>query len=379
MKFNALRLTVLCLCLLSFRAAATTYYVDINNTNATPPYTNWSTAATDIQSAVNQTTNGDSVLVNPGVYQSGGYTAPDGSLTAVVVTNAVTIQGVDGLAQTSINGSNTMRCLYLGNGASLMGFTLTNGAAGNGGGVFCPSTTALLANCLLISNSASSGGGAYSGTISNCTLTENICPPTGGNGGGAANSVLYNCTVSGNVTGGNTGATSGGGANNCKLTGCTVSGNASHGAGAAGGGAYTSTLNNCTVSGNSADDLAGGTYNCNCTNSSLLNNTALEGGGASGGTLVNCTISGNNAYSDGGGVYYGATIYNSTLSGNVAQEGGGADDCTLINCLLTGNTASSSYDAGAGANYGTLINCTVVNNTAVYYEIVNNQIVGYAA
>jgi hypothetical protein len=31
--------------------AAATHYVDVNSTNATPPYTNWSTATTNIQDA----------------------------------------------------------------------------------------------------------------------------------------------------------------------------------------------------------------------------------------------------------------------------------------------------------------------------------------
>src|SRR5215469_6820575 len=101
MKIDAIRQAVLCFCLCIFalRAAATTYYVDINSTNATPPYTNWSTAATDIQSAVNQTTNGDLVLVNPGVYQSvqsGGYVGPDGNGSSVLVSNAVVLQSVGG-------------------------------------------------------------------------------------------------------------------------------------------------------------------------------------------------------------------------------------------------------------------------------------------
>ena len=37
----------------------------------------------------------------------------------------------------------------------LVGFTLTNGvAAGNGGGVYCESTSAVLSNCVLSGNSA---------------------------------------------------------------------------------------------------------------------------------------------------------------------------------------------------------------------------------
>ncbi|HUA68101.1 MAG TPA: immunoglobulin domain-containing protein [Candidatus Saccharimonadales bacterium] len=83
----------------------------VNESNSTPasPYLTWSTAATDIQTAVNASLAGDQIVVTDGVYQSGGYLAPDGALTCVVNTNAVTLQSVNGENATSINGSNAMR------------------------------------------------------------------------------------------------------------------------------------------------------------------------------------------------------------------------------------------------------------------------------
>jgi hypothetical protein len=70
---------------LALKATATAYYVDVNSTNPTPPYTNWATASTDIQSAIDVSTNGDLILVNPGVYQTGGRTVNGYNLTNRVV------------------------------------------------------------------------------------------------------------------------------------------------------------------------------------------------------------------------------------------------------------------------------------------------------
>src|SRR6266446_1738643 len=41
-------------------------YVDVNSTNATPPYTNWTIAATNIQDAVDATMAGDEIVVTNG-------------------------------------------------------------------------------------------------------------------------------------------------------------------------------------------------------------------------------------------------------------------------------------------------------------------------
>lgn len=108
------------------------------------------------------------------------------------------------------NGSRAIRCVYLANNATLVGFTLTGGATtgiawdlpnfpeSGGGGVWCESISALVSNCTITGNAAGSGGGVFGGTVKNCTVIGNRVVDEGA---GAFGSVLYNCTLSGNAAG----------------------------------------------------------------------------------------------------------------------------------------------------------------------------------
>src|SRR5262252_6212989 len=116
-----------------------------------------------------------------------GGRAVFGTMTnRVVVDKAVTVRSVNGAQFTTIkgfqvpvttNGSAAIRCVYLADGASLSGFTLTGGAtqttsdigrAQSGGGVGCNSAAAVVSNCVFTANAAGfDGGGAASGTFVN--------------------------------------------------------------------------------------------------------------------------------------------------------------------------------------------------------------------
>ena len=72
MKHHRL-LGLLALCLLAMaNAPATVLYVDLNSSNPTPTFTNWSSAAVTIQDAVDAVVAGDQILVTNGVYKIGG-------------------------------------------------------------------------------------------------------------------------------------------------------------------------------------------------------------------------------------------------------------------------------------------------------------------
>jgi hypothetical protein len=179
----------------------------------------------------------------------------------VAVTKAVMLRSVNGAAVTTIRGyhdpdptsdADAVRCVYLASGASLVGFTLTNGS----GGVWCESATAVISNCVITGNSAHSGGGATGGTLYNSLLTGNSAKW----GGGAVSSTLNNCTLYGNRAG-----DVGGGAIDCILKNCAVSSNsATYGVGGTIGG----KLENCIVYYNTSsavDNYSGGVFNHSCT------------------------------------------------------------------------------------------------------------------
>jgi hypothetical protein len=333
------------------------HYVSLTGTNPLPPYVSWATAATNIQDALDvATVAGSLVLVSNGVYATGGR-AVQGPLEVpfqatmtnrVVVAYPVTLRSVNGPQFTIIqgrqvpgttNGDDAIRCVYLTNGASLSGFTITNGGTkyvdtimdhpeADGGGVFCTGTDVVVSNCVVTGNSASlRGGGAYRGTLYDCTLSGNSVTATeDAAGGGAAYSTLNNCTLRGNSSVLNAGGAMGSTLNNCVLSGNTAAAYDSYG-----GGACFGTLNNCTLIGNSAGHGGGATYGTlnNCT---LIGNSAsVFGGGAESCYLNNCTLVGNSADSDGGGVMYG-TLYNSVVYYNTAPEGENFYYSDLTNC-----------------------------------------------
>lgn len=356
MKFVALFLVTMAL-----PAAAATYYVDANGTNPAQPYDSWSTAATNIQNAVDVATNGDLVLVTNGVYQPVGRPAPDNILTCAVCTNAETIQSVNGPGATTINGSGTNRCVYLGNGAVFSGFTVTDGSVSNTystcGGVDCQSN-ALVENCSINNNSGYIAGGLYFGTASNCVISGNYATAQGG---GAQQSILIDCTVSGNSSGYISDLNAfgqGGGVIYCTLTNCVLTGNSSPGYG---GGALSSTLNNCTLYNNSAWVGAGADnstlYNClvfsNSASTTYFGYSALTaGGGLANGSANNCIILGNEVQLD-------------ERSTGAVADGGGTYETTLKNCTVVDNYVAGGY--GGGAYGGSAYNSIIYNNTAVYY------------
>jgi PKD repeat protein len=239
----------------------------------------WSTAKQTIQAAVDACRIlGGRICVSNGVYDAGSVRI-SGWLSRVAVTNPIHVSSLNGPSKTTIlgatdplstnairSGSNSVRCVYLADGANLSGFTLQSGVSDyGGGGICCNSDAAWISNCIIRDCSAMiMGGAAYRGTLVQCVLTNNLALEYGG---GTYYSVLYNSRIIGNssIYGG---GISGGYARNCLVAG-------NH-AGFSGGGVRSAALENCTVVGNSATE-AGGMAGGSGTNSIIWYNEAVVG------------------------------------------------------------------------------------------------------
>ncbi|MDP8237532.1 MAG: right-handed parallel beta-helix repeat-containing protein [Candidatus Hatepunaea meridiana] len=219
-----------------------------------------------IQEAVNVTRNGDTVLVHPGIYEENiriiSRIAMIGSLYLITGDESY-------IDSTVINGDASgsvvlFRDLGEDEGGGLIGFTITNGYADTGGGVYIENSCPELRGCVIRDNSAlySGGGlscieGAYPILI-DCIIDHNEILREGGGGIYVDNSgpMLSNCVISNN----HSDVEAGGGLHN--HNGIT-------------------TLINCTITGNWADGSGGavwctGEADINMINCLFWDNTMLE-------------------------------------------------------------------------------------------------------
>ncbi len=375
-----------------------THYVNINNPSPVLPYSTWETAATNIQDAVDIADNRGQIIVTNGLYLLNSN---------IYVDKMITIESVNGPENTIIDGNGTnnyIRCFYLDSSNIVVsGFTITNGF---NGGIYCPHSSSIITNCIIVGNRKGSGAGVYKGTVNNCIISKNSAWDK--NGGGVYYATVNNCIISGN-----TAKNFGGGAYEGSLENCIVSNNFSY---MRGGGAYSSDMNNCKIidnvvafsgggiyygniensliagnistnygggtiyakineceiSGNSAMNFGGGIFGGYVNNSEISGNSALiKGGGIYDGDANNCKINGNVAGEIGGGVYlYDDAITNCLISGmNSAKFGGGvyvAGDATIMNCTITGNNADQFGGGVVCSNGGTVVNTIIYDNQAFF-------------
>lgn len=330
------------------QCAATTHYVNLGCATPFSPYTNWPTAATNIQDAIDAASAGDVVLVAAGIYSNGGRVVYGQMTNRVVVDKAIAVVAsnadpsvthIVGFNPTNSPYDRAVRSVYLANGATLSGFTVRDGATRrsgdsvreqNGGGAFCE-PNATISNCVIAGNYANYyGGGVRGGVVYNSTVVSNFASSYGG---GAANCTIHNSTVTNNqsvgygggtysvfaydtVIANNRSSSAGGGTYLSTLTRCRISANFSSDSG---GGSYQGSADSCWYEGNSANNSGGATYSSDLGNCVVVDNDANNGGGVYSGSSSNCTIANNYAFSVGGGTY-SATLKNSIIYSNAANS-----------------------------------------------------------
>jgi hypothetical protein len=174
---------------------------------AWPPYTNWLLAARSLHEALPSARAGSVIWIASGVY----------TLTNEACLNyGITLQSIEGPAQTQISGSGSNRCFYIGHSnAIIRGLTIKDGyeLASDGGGVYIKAGT--LSDCIVADSESESffttaedvggwGGGVFmeTGLIERCVITNNT-----GECGGV---VIKNGCVEGSKICNNNGYQSGG-------------------------------------------------------------------------------------------------------------------------------------------------------------------------
>jgi len=269
-----------------------------------PPYTNWTDAALEIASALEAALEGDTILVGSGVY---------GLSSTLAVTNGVRLQSAGGRDSTIIDGGNAVRCVEISHeDAVVSGFTIRNGLALIGGGVFIN----------------------LAGALENCLVTGNVTSGSNSDGGGVLCSwggLVKDCEIVGNTAGDDGGGVA------CKDGG---------------------EVRNCIVRGNVCADTGGGVYLSGGAvwGSLIFDNEGPNGGGVytkEGGAVRNCTITANRTSGEGGGIWFG-------------------DIGTVMNCIVYHNTGAQPATRNLGGNVqGMFYSCTIPDPSGV--EVVTND------
>ncbi len=272
-----------------------------------------------IQSAVDASGKGDTVLVAPGTYKENiDFKGKD-----------ITLKSLAGPAKTVIDGGGKAPCVTFARGetrkAVLEGFTLTGGwgkSFGYAGGITIRSlsvnvTSPTIRNCVIRGNSGRYYGGGIGGSsgsplIEDCLIEENKALGAGyASGGGigfmgvlAARPVVRRCIIRRNEA-----MARGGGAyfaynNNAIIEDCVFTGNVTRGTtgNLDGGAAIFAALNavcvirNNRIYGNISNSNGGGVKIFNVSGVVLVNNTITGNKGGSVAGFANTGSFGSNVY-----------------------------------------------------------------------------------
>lgn len=324
------------------KCLAATHYVVPTNSASTAPYTNWATAGTNMIDVVNTAmTNAAPRIVR---VSNGTYYLTN----QVQITNALTLQSINGRDVTVINGNypnNTNRCLYIVDGGILDGFTVTNAHVidKHGGGIFAQRGVTIR-NC----------------RITGCSITNSAGDKTYYGGGVYidGNVIMTDCEVIGNVNyayyGGGIYGTVGVLVSNCVVAENRTYASPAYEAYGAGILIWFGVVDGCKVYGNTAGGGPNFAYSggiqanegSTVRNTLVYNNSAHRGGGITttrAGTIRNCTIVSNVASVNGGGLYLRIDNGKTACVENVISYFNTGCDSSNIYCRIESPSCTGLY------------------------------------
>ena len=274
-------------------------YVDIGADEVCPVWNiNSASQYENIQQAIDDSNNGDTILVTIGTHTG------DGNRDIDFAGKAVTLQSIKPndaavVAATIIDCQGSIQDRHRAfrflsaedNNSVLNGLTITGGGGNHRGAIYCYASSPTIKNCIIKKNSMHDNGGAiYCGfgsnpIINNCIISSNTFTSVGYGGG------IYCIESSPIIT-------------NCIITNNSAVGYARHGGGICCFINSDALVANCIVSGNSAGHRGGGLYadysNPTFVNCTVVGNKALEAGGIGSFELcnpsvINCIVRNNRA------------------------------------------------------------------------------------
>lgn len=242
-------------------------FVDIGADEARPV---WNTTRNkqydDIQTAINDANNNQTIVVITGTHKGTGNKNID------LMGKAVTVQSINPndfsvVQSTIIDCENNGRAFQFHSGEDansvIEGISIINGGnISQGGGIHCSGSSPTIKRCIFNNNGCTDYGGAVycyqsSPVITSCTFTNNTA--TGADGGAIYCLERSNATVASCIIARNSAADSGGGLSTCRsnpiFINCTVIGNkAPHGGGINSLNQGNPLVANCIVRNNTAAD-----------------------------------------------------------------------------------------------------------------------------
>jgi hypothetical protein len=165
-----------------------------------------------IQLAIEESNDGDTILVHPGNYfENINFNGHN-----IVVGSMFMMSGDDSyISSTIIDGSDSASVVTFDSGedgtARLIGFTIQNGWADHGGGIYCYDSHPVISNNILKDNSVFSFGGGILFLSSSSIFSNNLLIDNSANQGGGICCMGSSPTIINNVLTGNFGSISGGG------------------------------------------------------------------------------------------------------------------------------------------------------------------------